>query len=242
MTSAFRRVAAAGHARLRAAGLGLLLAVGVAAGVPAPVAAQQSGTPGGFDHYVLALSWSPSYCADAGNRASPSQCGVDAQPFAFVVHGLWPQYDRGWPQNCQNPAPRVPEQTLRGMLDLMPSRGLVLHEWRTHGTCSGLSPDDYFDTVRRAAAKVTIPERFRRLDTPLSVTPGDVEAAFRAANPGMGADMIAVDCGGGGGSGLRRLGEVRICLDRSLGFTSCPEVDGRACRVGRLVMPPVRGN
>lgn len=200
---------------------------------PLAALAQQKGEPGRFDHYVLTLSWSPSYCEAMGARAEPAQC-ARARPFAFVVHGLWPQYARGWPENCVTPAPFVPEPVLRSMLDIMPSRRLVLHEWRTHGTCSGENPGAYFATVRRAYERVTVPEGFRRLDAYRMVSPGEVEAAFRAANPGLARDMIAVACDG------RRLTEVRICLNRSLGFTSCPEVDRRACRADRVVMPPLR--
>lgn len=200
---------------------------------PALALAQQRGEPGRFDHYVLALSWSPSYCEAMGARAEPAQCAT-SRPFAFVVHGLWPQHQRGWPETCQTPAPYVPEPVLRSMLDLMPSRRLVLHEWRKHGTCAGLDPTAYFDKVRRAYQAVTIPDAFHRLDDYRMVSPGEVEAAFRAANPGLASDMIAVDCDG------RRLTEVRICLNRSLGFTSCAEVDRRACRASRVVMPPLR--
>nr|WP_246544548.1 ribonuclease T2 [Ancylobacter dichloromethanicus] len=200
---------------------------------PTPTSAQQKGEPGRFDHYVLTLSWSPSYCEAMGARAEPAQCGR-ARPFAFVVHGLWPQYERGWPQDCLVPAPFVPEPVLRSMLDIMPSRRLVLHEWRKHGTCSGDDATAYFATVRRAYRHVTIPEAFRRLDDYRMVAPGEVEAAFRAANPGLAPDMIAVACD------RRRLTEVRICMDRALGFTPCEEVDRRACRASRVVMPPSR--
>lgn len=200
---------------------------------PTLASAQEKGEPGRFDHYVLALSWSPSYCEAMGTRAEPAQCAT-ARPFAFVVHGLWPQYERGWPESCQNPAPYVPEPVLRSMLDIMPSRRLVLHEWRKHGTCAGLDATAYFDKVRRAYQAVTIPEAFRRLDDYTMVAPGEVEAAFRAANPGLAADMIAVECD------RRRLTEVRICMNRQLGFTSCAEVDRRACRASRVVMPPLR--
>ena len=37
------------------------------------------------------------------------------------------------------------------------------------------------------------------------------------------------------------LSEVRICLSRDLKFRECQEIDRRACRRERLVMPPVRG-
>ena len=62
--------------------------------------------PGKFDFYVLALSWSPSFCEQAGERKrAQQQCGE--RPFSFVVHGLWPQYEKGFPEFCQNPAPRL---------------------------------------------------------------------------------------------------------------------------------------
>ncbi|MFT0862250.1 ribonuclease T2 family protein [Ancylobacter sp. G4_0304] len=204
------------------------------AGAAPPASARSTDTPGRFDHYVLTLSWSPTYCETEGPRAEPSQCRRE-RPFAFVVHGLWPQFERGWPEYCQDPAPFVPEPVVRSMLELMPSRRLVLHQWRKHGTCSGLDATAYFDQVRRARAAVTIPEPFRRINDYRMVSPGEVEAAFRAANPGLEADMISVACDG------RRLTEVKICLDRSLAFTPCEEVDRRACRTQRIVMPPMRG-
>ncbi|MCB4769381.1 ribonuclease T2 [Ancylobacter sp. Lp-2] len=221
------RLARAALTFVAAASASLLLAA-------APASAQQAATPGRFDHYVLSLSWSPTYCESAGNKADPAQCRT-GRPFAFVVHGLWPQNASGWPEDCQKPAPFVPEPVVRSMLDLMPSRRLVIHEWRKHGTCSGLDATAYFDTVRKARAAVTIPTAYRQLDNYTMVSPNEVEAAFLAANPGLDAGMIAVTCDS------RRLREVRVCLDKSLGFTSCAEVDKRACRTPRVVMPPMRG-
>lgn len=209
--------------------LGLLL---LATGVPAR--AQLQGTPGQFDYYVLALSWSPSYCAGAGDRADPQQCRRGGRPLGFVVHGLWPQYEEGWPQDCQKPAPRIPEPTVRAMQGIMPSRGLVIYQWRKHGTCSGLEPDAYFDAVRRAFSKVNIPGQYRRPDRPVSTSAPEVENAFRVANPSLASDMIAVQCEDG------RVSEVRICLDAQLAFTRCAAVDRRSCRGGRLTLPPTR--
>jgi ribonuclease T2 len=200
----------------------------------APAAhAQRGGEPGRFDFYVLALSWSPSYCESRGERADPHQCG--GRPYAFVVHGLWPQYERGYPEFCDRNAPRIPEPLLQSMLDLMPSRQLVIHEWRKHGTCSGLSIESYFSLVRRAHERVKIPDSFQRLDDYRMVTPAEIETAFIAANPGLERDMIAIDCD------RRYLREVRICLAKDLAFRSCAEVDRRACRTPSVVMPPVRG-
>jgi ribonuclease T2 len=192
--------------------------------------------PGKFDFYVLSLSWSPSYCAANAERPfqrSDPQCGP--RPFSFVVHGMWPQYERGFPEFCQVPSPRLSRTIVSSMLDLMPSPRLVFHEWDRHGTCSGLSPGAFFETVRKARAVVKIPPQYMDLRSPLTVTPDEVEDAFVKANPGLTRGGIAVSCGG------RRLDEVRICLSRDLQFRDCAETDRRSCRRDRLVMPPVRG-
>src|SRR4051812_21603026 len=120
--------------------------------VPGFAAAQDArqNAPGQFDFYVLALSWSPSYCAAAqerGDNRPDQQCGP--RPYSFVVHGLWPQYEHGFPEFCQQPSPRLDRGAVGAMLDLMPSPRLIFREWDRHGTCSGLSTHAYFDTVRK---------------------------------------------------------------------------------------------
>jgi ribonuclease T2 len=155
---------------------------------------RRQGAPGQFDYYVLALSWSPSYC-EASQERSPGrspdmQCG--GRPFAFVVHGLWPQYEQGFPSYCRVPAPRLNRAIVGSVLDLMPSPRLVFHEWDRHGTCSGLSPHAYFETVRKARAVVKIPDDYLGLDKPLMVTPDDVAEAFVKANPGLNRSHMAI--------------------------------------------------
>ncbi len=197
---------------------------------------RRQNEPGQFDFYVLSLSWSPSFCAANAERSfrrPDPQCGP--RPYSFVVHGMWPQYDRGFPEFCQVPAPRLSRNIVGSMLDLMPSPRLVYHEWDRHGTCSGLSQSAYFDTIRKGRAVVKIPPQYLELRSPLTVTPDEVEDAFVAANPGLTREGISVTCGG------RRLDEVHICLSRTLQFRDCPEVERRSCRRDRVLMPPVRG-
>jgi ribonuclease T2 len=190
--------------------------------------------PGQFDFYVLSLSWSPSYCEAAGERGTPPQQQCASRPYSFVVHGLWPQYQNGFPEFCQNPAPRLNRNIVSSMLDLMPAPRLVFQQWDKHGTCSGLSANSYFELIRKARATVKIPPEFVELKEALTVTPDEVETAFVSANPGLPQDAIGVTCDS------RRLGEVRICLSRDLHFQACPEVHARACRREKVVMPPVR--
>jgi len=213
------------------------VAVTVAAGLVADLVLAQDrrqNRPGQFDFYVLSLSWSPSFCDSAGERGTPPQDQCGDRPYSFVVHGLWPQYEQGFPEFCQVPAPRLDRNIVSSMLDLMPAPRLIFHEWDRHGTCSGLSPRAYFDTVRKARAQVKIPDAYVELTRALTVTPDEVEDAFVAANPGLSRNGIAVTCDS------RRLQEVRICLSKEFGFRDCEETDRRACRRDKLVMPPVR--
>ncbi len=188
----------------------------------------------GFDFYVLSLSWSPSYCEAEGADANRQQC-EGGRPHAFVVHGLWPQFERGYPEDCPTGEPAVSNETMRDLYDIMPSAGLIRHEWRKHGTCSGLSQQDYFSVLRAAREKVVIPQEFRRLTAYRTLDPDDAESSFLKANPSLQQAGAAVVCD------KRYLQEIRLCMTRDLAFRSCPEVDRRACRLPEVVMPPVRG-
>jgi ribonuclease T2 len=186
----------------------------------------------GFDFYVLSLSWSPSYCQAEGAEANRQQCGR-RNPLGFVVHGLWPQFERGYPEFCSSSEPkRVPDALVSENIDLLPSAGLIGHQWRKHGSCSGLSQADYFTVVRAAHDRVTIPSSLRGDDAPVS--PQAIEDALSSANPGLDGEDMAVSCQ----SGLIR--EVRICLTKDkLDFRACPEVDRRGCS-RPASMPPIR--
>src|SRR3984885_12749284 len=149
--------------------------------------ARENNDAGQFDFYVLSLSWSPSFCAAAaerGNDRGPTpQCG--RRPYSFVVHGLWPQYDKGLPEYCEVPAPRLNRGIISSMLDLMPAPRLIFNEWDRHGTCSGLSSHAYFETVRKARALVKIPDDYLEPSHEITVAPAEVGDAFVKANPGL---------------------------------------------------------
>ena len=198
---------------------------------------RRQNAPGEFDFYVLSLSWSPSFCEEASERGaegrSQAQCGE--RPFSFVVHGLWPQYEHGFPDYCQRSSPRLDRNIMSSMLDLMPAPGLIFNEWDKHGTCSGLGARAYFETIRKARAAVKIPPEYLELAAPKTVAPADIEDAFIKVNPGLSASAIAVTCN------RTRLSEVRICMSKDLQFRACEEIDRRACRRDKVTMPPLRG-
>jgi len=186
-----------------------------------------------FDSYLLALSWSPSYCEHEATERDRLQCG--GRPYHFIVHGLWPQNDRGYPEDCPTDTPRVPDALVDEMLDIMPARGLVGHEWRSHGACTGKTQEQYFATVRAAWEAVVVPPRFEQLDTALYLSPRDIVQEFIRANPMLKPDQIAVTCS------KQALDEVRVCMTRDLQFTACGAQARRSmCRQDRIRMPPVR--
>ncbi len=233
-----------------------LLALAAALFVPVPAAAQYGPGPGGrapyerrdqernvpgrFDYYALVLSWSPTFCASLPRDRYEPQCHRrGGRPYAFVLHGLWPQHERGWPENCPTrQRPFVPQPLVDSMLDIMPSSRLVIHEYRKHGTCSGLAPEGYYGLARRLYNSVTIPQRFVLPNNDFTIPPQALVRAFVEANPALRPDMIAVSCGGPG----NRLREVRICFSRDGAPTRCGrnEDQDRLCRGPNVHVPPAR--
>ena len=196
---------------------------------------------GQFDYYALVLSWSPSYCAGIQRDGYDPQCNrSDGKRYSFVLHGLWPQYaPKGWPQDCPTRGrPFVPRPVINSMLDIMPSDKLVIHEYRKHGTCSGLEPTQYFDLARKMFSTVVVPEDYRNPFEAKFVSPGDLVAEFQKVNPWLKSDMIAVDCGGTG----NRLTEIRICFGKDGKAQTCSrnEDQHKMCRADKMYLPPVR--
>ncbi len=202
----------------------------------APAAAPRApfgrGAAGDFDFYVLALSWSPGFCRTPAAARAGRQCEAGAN-LGFVVHGLWPQYEHGYPSDCPLGAPTPSRLALQGAAGLYPSEGLARYEWRKHGVCSGKSPTDYFGDVRRARETIVIPPPFQNATADQNWTSIDIERAFIAANRRLQLGMIGVACARGA------LEEVRICFSKDLrDFHACPEVSRRACPIGQISVPP----
>lgn len=205
-------------ARALAASLGLALGSAAAA----------ADTPGQFDYWVLSLSWSPQFCkTEPGN----AQCTL---PRGFVVHGLWPQYEDGYPDYCGE-RKRVPDELVDRMLPLMPDEKLVQQQWRKHGSCSGMDMGEYFLNVERAWRRIVIPPQFTPDRDAYESGLQAIEQAFIGANPGFDRDSIALQCGGG-----RWLREVRMCFDREFQPRACGEDVTDQCR-NKISVRPIRG-
>ena len=188
---------------------------------------------GEFDYYVLSLSWSPTWCAIEGDRRGSPQCDAD-KDFGWVLHGLWPQYERGWPSYCPTGERNPSRADTAAMADVMGTSGSAWHQWNKHGRCSGLSSDDFYLLAREAYGRVTRPEIFRKVSDPIRLPAVVVEEAFLEANPEMSADQITITCKSG------RIQEARICLTRSLELRRCGDDVIRDCRMTDALFEPVR--
>ena len=188
---------------------------------------------GDFDYYVMALTWSPNWCALEGDARDDDQCDA-RHAYGFTLHGLWPQYESGYPSGCRS-AERDPSRAETGsMTDIMGSGGLAWYQWKKHGRCTGLTARDYFATARRAYGSVTLPDVFQRLNRSITLPAAVVEDAFVEANPTLPRDAITITCEAG------MIQEVRLCLTKDLSPRRCGDDVIRDCRIKDAVMAPVR--
>jgi ribonuclease T2 len=218
-----------GHLQRLVAWVGLVLASAVESG--------RANELPPIDHYLLALSWSPTFCGSAEDEAHGSQCGAGKR-FAFVVHGLWPQFPAGRPDYCPTAEDSVPAEVVAGMLPIMPSARLIVHQWRKHGSCSGLPVYDYFALTKSLFSRLRIPARYLLPAEPVVTSPDDIVSDFVNSNRGLAPSMISVRCE------FRRLGarlsEIRICFTPDGGFISCPGKRRTGCKAASLILPPAR--
>jgi ribonuclease T2 len=175
-----------------------------------------------FDFYLLNLSWSPEFCH---SHPTATEC---AQHPTFVLHGLWPQNTTGpFPQHCSDaPGPQNPSD----YSDLYPDAGLLRHEWQTHGTCSGLAPDAFFNLARQALHSVAIPAELTSLDHQISMPPSEILNLFAKSNPSFPPDSLALSCGN------NYLTAIEVCMNKTLQPISCGSL--RSCRANTVRITP----
>lgn len=193
----------------------------------------QSDRPGEFDYYVLSLSWSPTWCALVGDARRSPQCAETAD-HGWVLHGLWPQYRRGFPSHCKSAARPPSRQMANAMADIMGTSALAWYQWKKHGACTGLSGPDYYALARRAYDGITRPPVFRKLSKPVKLPASVVEQAFLKANPGLEPDMLTITCKSG------RIQEARLCLSKNLAPRPCGRDVVRDCAMKDALFDPIR--
>jgi ribonuclease T2 len=188
---------------------------------------------GEFDYYVLSLSWSSTWCALEGDARDDPQCDA-GRGLTFILHGLWPQHEDGWPSYCRAVERDPTRAETAAMADIMGGAGLAFYQWKKHGRCSGLSAQAYYRTARQAFQSVDIPDLFGRVTEPLSLPASVIEDAFLEANPGLRRDQITITCKDG------LIQEARICLTTDLAPRRCGNDVIRDCRLNDAVLEAVR--
>lgn len=166
--------------------------------------------------YTLALSWSPEFCKPRrGDRSHAFQCSGKAGSFGLVVHGLWPEGARDWPQWCEAPRALTPAE-VRSALCLMPSERLVARQWAKHGSCMVKRPDAYLKVIGILRGGLRLPD-YDRLSRKQGLTAGGIRSAFADANPDWPENAVGVKLSERGW-----LEEIRLCYSRRFRPTPCP--------------------
>jgi ribonuclease T2 len=195
-----------------------------------PSAANSDASAGDFDYFLLTLSWAPEFCATNPNGRTSVEC-APSQHRGLVVHGLWPQYDSGkWPQDCAS-TPPVSSSIVNHMMPIMPGKQLIQHEWEKHGTCSGMSVQDYFGAIEKLYNGLEVPPEFKKPTASAQTNAAAIEQKFATANSASkGAFRISCP--------QNEFSAVEVCLSKDLQYQACPTTL-KECRASKIEVRPV---
>jgi len=178
-----------------------------------PLPSLPAETMSHFDYFILALSWSPDYCATSGGNDA-QQCSL-GKKLGFVLHGLWPQNNQGYPVNCTTE--KMPQSVKNQFVGLYPNDALFDHEWEKHGTCTGLTPTHFLTLSRQVMNSLVIPAAYRSPETPFRTTTQQLRNEFTQANPSINPAAFETNCSGSG----RYFKELYVCFSRTGSPIAC---------------------
>jgi len=198
-------------------GAALPTAIKATAAQPAIAASQAASTTADvfkpFDYFVLSLSWSPDYCATSGG-GDTQQCSIGRR-LGFVLHGLWPQNNQGYPSDCTSE--KMPQSVKSQFVGLYPNDALFDHEWEKHGTCTGVTPARFLALSKQFKEAVTVPAAYQRPETPFRTTAEQLREEFVKTNADFPSAAFEANCEGSG----RYLKELYVCFTRAGQPTAC---------------------
>ncbi len=220
--------------------------VAVAARPPAG----EGGVAGQFDSFVFSLEWTPAFCEGKPGLpecSSGASGRFDAKNLA--LHGLWPNVDADSSHSygycgvaasvreldraatwCRMPAPGVSGGVMSRLSPLMPGTASCLqnHEWYKHGSCSGLSPDEYFTRASDLVEFVARTNfgRFLTAHAGETVTADDALAAFEKDFGAGSRGKVALLC--------TKAGSVSLLLDVRMNLGKTPRP---ASELGKMLLP-----
>ena len=189
--------------------------------------------PGNFDSYVLALSWLPGFCSLHHTSECSSLTSAQFSANNLSLHGLWPdqsgdnQHNYGYcgvdpsvrqmGENhawCQMPSFGMSAGALNDLSTYMPGTASCLqnHEWYRHGSCSAMTPDNYFTAAAALTAKfaATAAGRFVSAHVGQTVQANDLLSAFESQFGAGSRKYVSLQCAKVGGNSA--LAEVHLVL------------------------------
>lgn len=165
--------------------------------------------------YTLALSWSPEFCKPRKRQpAHARQCSGQAGLFGLVVHGLWPESGRSWPQWCNAAREPLPREVATNMC-LTPSAALLARQWAKHGACMTKRPATYFKVTRILWQGLRLPD-LDRVSREKDLTAGTIRTRFTDANPDWPREAVGVHLNARGW-----LEELHLCYDKRFMPAAC---------------------
>ena len=196
-------------------------------------AGAQSHKAGEFDYFVLSLSWSPNWCALEGDARNSEQCDA-RHDHGWIMHGLWPQFERGYPEFCQTAKQPPSRGMTTAMSDIMGTPGLAWYQWRKHGSCTNYTAAAYYTAARDAYDGINRPAVLRKITETYRIAPSVIEDAFLQSNPEMRADQITITCRND------HIQEARVCLTKELELRACGPDVRRDCTAKNALFTPIR--
>lgn len=190
-------------------------------------------------NFLLSLSWSPTYCVEQDPQGKTPQCQINKpKKFRFIVHGLWPQpvTDTGGKHltYCKTVSPKLDAAIVKDYFYLMPSSGLMMHQWKKHASCGNFTQQSYFQTVDTVYKNFKIASLFSQITTTTSDTLPQIIEKITNHIPNIKSENIVIACRN------NKLGEVRICLNHDYTPRKCYYSElksGRCPKDSKITVP-----
>jgi ribonuclease T2 len=173
-----------------------------------------------FDFYVLSMSYQPEFCYQhRHDDFSGCEAPLEFWRGSLTIHGLWPEFKDGkYPSTCSSEKfnPETVDDlgedrfntfwpNVKATDHSRSHYSFWEHEWTKHGTCTGLSQDEYFDT---ALTHFLPSPNIIRENYGSTVNKSDLLRAYSQDADSKYGDVVLV-CSG------NFLSEVRICVGRT---------------------------
>jgi ribonuclease T2 len=157
--------------------------------------AKTTNTAKDFDFYVLALSLAPAFCELEPNK---KQCkhlqATSNQRTPLTLHGLWPERNQAGkaPEYCAADRLELKQIDSERLRRFMPGvqDGLASHEWKRHGSCSGLGVEQYFANAIDLTERINAAAgNLLNLTMGRSIETASFRAALEQSQPGLSASL-----------------------------------------------------